>query len=162
MQFIGRNQKGAAAYVDYAHTPDALANALDALRAHLPKGGRLMVMFGCGGDRDAGKRSEMGRIASDKADAVFVTDDNPRHEDAAEIRAAIMSACDTATEIGDRSEAIAAVLDAAQADDLVLLAGKGHETGQIIGDTILPFDDIKTAQAALTAPHLSDEGGRND
>jgi UDP-N-acetylmuramoyl-L-alanyl-D-glutamate--2,6-diaminopimelate ligase len=165
MQFIGRNKAGAAAYVDYAHTPDALANALDALRAHvpthLPKDGRLLVMFGCGGDRDTGKRPEMGRVAADKADGVIVTDDNPRHEDAAAIRAEILAACPGAQEVADRKAAIEQILAMAEENDLVLLAGKGHESGQIIGDTILPFDDIKIAQAALHMPHLSDEGGRH-
>lgn len=161
MQFVGRNAKGAAAYVDYAHTPDALENALDALRAHVPEGGRLLVMFGCGGNRDSGKRPEMGRVAAAKADAIIVTDDNPRHEDAAAIRAEILAACPKAQEVGDRKAAIEQILAMAEANDLVLLAGKGHEAGQIIGDTILPFDDIKTAQAALHMPHLSDEGGRH-
>ena len=161
MQFVGRNGAGAAAYVDYAHTPDALANALDALRAHVPKGGRLLVMFGCGGDRDAGKRPEMGAVAAAKADVVMISDDNPRHEDAGEIRAAILKACPDALEVADRKQAIEEVLAMAGEDDLVLLAGKGHESGQIVGDTILPFDDIKTAQQALHMPHLSDEGGRH-
>lgn len=161
MQFVGRNQAGAAVYVDYAHTPDALDNALTALRAHLPEGGRLSVMFGCGGNRDSGKRPDMGRVAAAKADTVIITDDNPRHEDPAEIRAAILTACAGATEIGDRKQAIEAAVSMAAADDLVLLAGKGHETGQIVGDTILPFDDITTAQQALCAPHLSAQGGQH-
>ena len=151
MQLAGRTSEGAAVFVDYAHTPDALENALTALRRHVPQGGRLLVMFGCGGDRDSGKRPEMGAIAANHADMVFVTDDNPRHEDAADIRAAIMAACPDATEIGDRGAAIEAVLAAAQADDLVLLAGKGHESGQIIGDIILPFDDVTMAQSILAS-----------
>ncbi len=151
MQLAGRTSEGAAVFVDYAHTPDALENALTALRRHAPEGGRLLVMFGCGGDRDSGKRPEMGAVATNHADMVFVTDDNPRHEDAADIRAAIMAACPDATEIGDRGEAIEAVLAAAQANDLVLLAGKGHESGQIIGDTILPFDDVTMAQTILAS-----------
>ena len=126
-----RTSEGAAVFVDYAHTPDALENALTALRRHVPEGGRLLVMFGCGGDRDSGKRPEMGVVAANHADMVFVTDDNPRHEDAADIRAAIMATCPDATEIGDRGAAIEAVLTAAQADDLVLLAGKGHESGRL-------------------------------
>lgn len=161
MQFVGRNEAGAAVYVDYAHTPDALDNALSALRAHLPEAGRLLVMFGCGGDRDSGKRPDMGGVAAAKADLVIVTDDNPRHEDAAAIRAAILAACDGATEIADREQAIEAAVSMAEADDLLLLAGKGHETGQVVGDTILPFDDITTAQRALCAPHLSEQGGRH-
>ena len=151
MQLAGRTSEGAAVFVDYAHTPDALKNALTALRRHVPQGGRLLVMFGCGGDRDNGKRPQMGAIAADQADMVFVTDDNPRHEDAADIRAAIMAACPDATEIGERGAAIEAVLAAAQADDLVLLAGKGHESGQIIGDIILPFDDVTMAQTILAS-----------
>ncbi|MGB0314166.1 MAG: UDP-N-acetylmuramoyl-L-alanyl-D-glutamate--2,6-diaminopimelate ligase [Parvibaculales bacterium] len=151
MQLAGRTSEGAAVFVDYAHTPDALENALTALRRHVPQGGRLLVMFGCGGDRDSGKRPEMGAVAANHADMVFVTDDNPRHEDAADIRAAIMAACPDATEIGDRGAAIEAVLAAAQADDLVLLAGKGHESGQIIGDIILPFDDVTMAQSILAS-----------
>ena len=151
MQLAGRTSEGAAVFVDYAHTPDALENALTALRRHVPQGGRLLVMFGCGGDRDSGKRPEMGAVAANHADMVFVTDDNPRHEDAADIRVAIMAACPDATEIGDRGAAIEAVLAAAQADDLVLLAGKGHESGQIIGDIILPFDDVTMAQSILAS-----------
>jgi len=151
MQLAGRTSEGAAVFVDYAHTPDALENALTALRRHVPQGGRLLVMFGCGGNRDSGKRPEMGAVAANHADMVFVTDDNPRHEDAADIRAAIMAACPDATEIGDRGAAIEAVLAAAQADDLVLLAGKGHESGQIIGDIILPFDDVTMAQSILAS-----------
>jgi UDP-N-acetylmuramoyl-L-alanyl-D-glutamate--2,6-diaminopimelate ligase len=156
MQFVGRSQNGASVYVDYAHTPDALDNALDALRAHVPDGGNLSVLFGCGGNRDAGKRPEMGKIAAAKADSVFVTDDNPRQEAAAAIRADILAACPKAQEIGDRGTAIGAIIDAAKADDIVLLAGKGHESGQIIGDTILPFDDAKVAQS-----HLSAKGGQH-
>ena len=151
MQLAGRTSDGAAVFVDYAHTPDALENALTALRRHVPEGGRLLVMFGCGGDRDSGKRPQMGAIAADQADMVFVTDDNPRHEEAAGIRAAIMAACPDATEIAERGEAIEAMLAAAQANDLVLLAGKGHESGQIIGDTILPFDDVTMAQTILAS-----------
>ena len=151
MQLAGRTSEGAAVFVDYAHTPDALENALTALRRHVPEGGRLLIMFGCGGDRDSGKRPEMGAIAAANADKVFVTDDNPRHEDAADIRAAIMAACPDATEIGDRAAAIEALLAAAHADDLVLLAGKGHENGQIIGDIILPFDDVTMAQSILAS-----------
>ena len=151
MQFIGRTQAGAAVYVDYAHTPDALANALQALRAHLPQGGGLAVMFGCGGDRDRGKRAEMGAQAATYADMIYVTDDNPRHEAAADIRAEILQACPAAQEIDDRKTAIETALAEAGAQDIVLLAGKGHESGQIIGDTILPFDDAKIAAAYLAA-----------
>lgn len=142
LQRAATTPNGAPIYVDYAHTPDALANALQALRAHMTPTGRLHLVFGCGGDRDTGKRPLMGAIAASQADAVIVTDDNPRHEDAASIRAAILSTCPEAEEIGSRGEAIAYALTLAEADDFVLVAGKGHETGQIIGDTILPFSDV--------------------
>ncbi len=130
---------GAAVYVDYAHTPDALATVLTALRPHTA--GRLSVVFGCGGDRDAGKRPEMGAIAAALADACIVTDDNPRTEDAGTIRRQILAACPSALEIADRSQAIAHAIDALRAGDLLVVAGKGHETGQIVGDQVLPFDD---------------------
>ena len=156
MQFIGHTEAGAAVYVDYAHTPDALDNALDALRAHVPQSGALAVMFGCGGDRDVGKRPQMGAVAHDKADRIYVTDDNPRHEDAAAIRAAIMAACPTANEIADRKQAIETALDEAAKGGIVLLAGKGHEGGQIVGDTILPFDD-----ATIAALHMAKKGGHH-
>lgn len=140
---------GAPVYVDYAHTPDALLAATEALRPHVE--GRLILVFGAGGDRDAGKRGPMGAAASASADVVFVTDDNPRGEDPAAIRAAILAGTSGAvTEIGDRREAIAAAIRAAGTGDIVLIAGKGHEQGQIIGrgeDTrILPFDDVAVAR----------------
>lgn len=157
MQYIGRNKKGAAVYVDYAHTPDALENAMTSLRAHTKK--QLHIVFGCGGDRDKGKRSEMGKVAEALADKIIITDDNPRTETAAAIRAAIASAAPNATEIGDRAEAIAHAIAQAQAEDIVLIAGKGHETHQIIGDKSLPFDD-----AAIAASLLEEglEGGADD
>ena len=150
MQLAGRKSNGAAIFVDYAHTPDALENALTALRAHLPEGGRLSVVFGCGGDRDAGKRSQMGAAAATAADKIYVTDDNPRSENADSIRAEICAACPDAVNIGDRAAAIETAIEAAGAEDLVLLAGKGHETGQIIGDMIVPFDDVTVAREFLT------------
>lgn len=134
-----RRADGAAVYVDYAHTPDALAQALQALRPHTQ--GRLRLVFGCGGDRDAGKRPQMGEVAAALADHVIVTDDNPRSEPPAAIRAAIRVACPEAVEIGDRAEAIRAGLSALEAGDVLLVAGKGHETGQIVGARVLPFDD---------------------
>ncbi|MBS7545128.1 UDP-N-acetylmuramoyl-L-alanyl-D-glutamate--2,6-diaminopimelate ligase [Ancylobacter oerskovii] len=137
----------AGVFVDYAHKPDALANALDALRPYAT--GRLIAVFGCGGDRDKGKRPLMGAIAAEKADVVIVTDDNPRSEDPATIRAAILAAAPGAREIGDRAEAIAAAIGMAEAGDVVLIAGKGHETGQIVGDRTLPFSDREVARAAL-------------
>jgi UDP-N-acetylmuramoyl-L-alanyl-D-glutamate--2,6-diaminopimelate ligase len=142
-------RSGAPIYVDYAHTPDAIAAALDALRAHTR--GRLIAVIGAGGDRDVGKRAEMGRVAAAKAELVIVTDDNPRGEDPASIRAALMSGAPDAREIGDRSDAIAAAIAAAGADDIVCIAGKGHEQGQIIGAgdamRIIPFDDVAVARA---------------
>jgi UDP-N-acetylmuramoyl-L-alanyl-D-glutamate--2,6-diaminopimelate ligase len=135
---------GAPVYVDYAHTPDGLDAAIQALRPHTK--GRLIVVFGAGGDRDTGKRPEMGKVAVDLADDVIVTDDNPRSEDPAAIRAAILAAAPGALEIADRREAIAAAIAQAGADDIVLLAGKGHEQGQIVGDRVLPFDDVAVAR----------------
>lgn len=130
---------GAAAYVDYAHTPDALERLLMALRPHTT--GRLHVVFGAGGDRDRGKRPLMGQAAARFADVVIVTDDNPRGEDPATIRSAIMAACASACEIGDRATAIASALNDLRPGDVLVVAGKGHEQGQIVGKTVLPFDD---------------------
>jgi UDP-N-acetylmuramoyl-L-alanyl-D-glutamate--2,6-diaminopimelate ligase len=135
---------GAPVYVDYAHTPDALAAAISALKPHAV--GRLILVVGAGGDRDAGKREEMGLIAEAMADRVIVTDDNPRTEDPAKIRAAILSKAPEATEIGDRREAIRAAIGEAGREDIVLIAGKGHETGQKVGDLVLPFDDVEVAR----------------
>ncbi len=137
---------GAPVYVDYAHTPDALEAAAAALRPHTAN--RLILIFGCGGDRDRGKRPDMGAIAVRDADLVFVTDDNPRSEDPAAIRAEIMAAAPGAREVGGRAEAIRQALAAAQQGDVVLLAGKGHEQGQIVGGDVLPFDDAEVARAA--------------
>ncbi len=131
---------GAAAYVDYAHTPDALERLLTALRPHTA--GRLHVVFGAGGDRDRGKRPLMGQAAASFADRQIVTDDNPRGEDPAAIRAAILAACPNATEIADRAKAIEAALNSLGRGDVLVVAGKGHEQGQIVGDTVLPFDDV--------------------
>jgi UDP-N-acetylmuramoyl-L-alanyl-D-glutamate--2,6-diaminopimelate ligase len=135
---------GAPVYVDYAHTPDGLRAAIEALRPHTR--GRLIALFGAGGDRDAGKRPQMGKVAADMADHVIVTDDNPRSEDPSAIRAAIMAGAPGAEEIGGRRAAITAAIAQAGADDIVLLAGKGHEQGQIIGDRVLPFDDVTVAR----------------
>jgi UDP-N-acetylmuramoyl-L-alanyl-D-glutamate--2,6-diaminopimelate ligase len=138
---------GAPIFVDYAHKPDALAKALQALRPYAER--KLIVVFGCGGDRDAGKRPLMGAIASENADSVIVTDDNPRSENPKEIRAAILAAAKGAADIGDRAEAIKAGIAALQPGDVLLIAGKGHETGQIIGDKTLPFSDHDAVAAAL-------------
>ncbi len=139
MQHVADHPRGAAVYVDYAHKPEALRQALEALRPHCA--GRLHLVVGCGGDRDAGKRPLMGAIAARLADRVIVTDDNPRSEDPAAIRRAILEACPGALEIGNRRAAIAAALDGLGAGDVLLVAGKGHETYQISGDTVQPFDD---------------------
>jgi UDP-N-acetylmuramoyl-L-alanyl-D-glutamate--2,6-diaminopimelate ligase len=136
--------KGAPVYVDYAHTPDGLQAAIEALKPHAKE--RLIVVFGAGGDRDTGKRPEMGAIAARMADIAIVTDDNPRTEDPATIRAAIMAAAPSAREVGDRRAAIAAAVAEAGEGDVVLVAGKGHETGQIVGDRVLAFDDVSVAR----------------
>jgi UDP-N-acetylmuramoyl-L-alanyl-D-glutamate--2,6-diaminopimelate ligase len=135
---------GAPVYVDYAHTPDAIEAAVEALRPHAR--GRLILVFGAGGDRDVGKRAEMGAAAAGLADRVIVTDDNPRSEDPAAIRRAILEGAPGALEVAGRREAIAEAIAEAGADDLVLLAGKGHEQGQIVGDRVLPFDDVAVAR----------------
>ena len=135
---------GAPLYVDYAHTPDAIEAAIAALRPHAK--GRLIIVFGAGGDRDVGKRAEMGAVAAKLADRVIVTDDNPRSEEPGSIRRAILEGAPGATEVGRRREAIAAAVAEAGADDIILLAGKGHEQGQIVGDQILPFDDVAVAR----------------
>ncbi|MDJ0276676.1 UDP-N-acetylmuramoyl-L-alanyl-D-glutamate--2,6-diaminopimelate ligase [Sphingomonas sp. 2R-10] len=135
---------GAPVYVDYAHTPDALEAAIAALRPHAE--GRLIVVFGAGGDRDNGKRAPMGEVVAARADVAIITDDNPRTEDAAQIRAQVLAGAPNATEIGDRRAAIRAACDMAQPGDIVLIAGKGHEQGQIVGDMILPFDDVQVAR----------------
>ena len=146
LELVGAS-RGAPIFVDYAHKPDALAKALEALRPYTP--GRLVVVFGAGGDRDRGKRPLMGAVAAAKADRVIVTDDNPRSEDAATIRAAIIAAAPSAIEIGDRHEAIRSAIAGLGAGDLLLIAGKGHETGQIIGDRVVPFSDHEAVAAAL-------------
>ncbi|MCC7015807.1 MAG: UDP-N-acetylmuramoyl-L-alanyl-D-glutamate--2,6-diaminopimelate ligase [Rhodospirillales bacterium] len=148
LEKAGASRSGAAVYVDYAHTPDALANVLEALRPHAQ--GKLSVVFGCGGERDSGKRAEMGRVAARLADSVIVTDDNPRGEDAAAIRRAILAACPVASEIADRREAIRAAVARLEAGDVLVLAGKGHERVQIVGTESRPFDDAAEARTALS------------
>jgi UDP-N-acetylmuramoyl-L-alanyl-D-glutamate--2,6-diaminopimelate ligase len=135
---------GAPIYVDYAHTPDALISAAEALRPHAK--GRLIAVFGAGGDRDVGKRAEMGKVAASMCDLAIVTDDNPRSEDPAAIRHDIMAGAPGAREVPGRRDAIAAAVAEAGADDIILLAGKGHEQGQIVGDRVLPFDDVTVAR----------------
>lgn len=138
------SRSGAPVYVDYAHTPDAIEAAAVALKPHAT--GRLILVFGAGGDRDQGKREPMGQAAAAGADVVIVTDDNPRDEDAASIRRDVMKGCLDAIEIGDRRSAIAAAIAQAGPEDIVLIAGKGHEQGQIVGGMILPFDDVSVAR----------------
>ncbi len=145
-------RNGAPIFVDYAHKPDALAKALQALRPYASR--RLVVVFGAGGDRDAGKRPLMGAIASEHADHVIITDDNPRSENPDAIRAAILSAAKSATDIGDRAAAIRSAIDELEPGDALLIAGKGHETGQIVGDRTLPFSDHDAVAAAL-APRVA-------
>lgn len=149
LEEVARHVTGAPVFVDYAHTPDALETVLQALRPHTA--GQLVVVFGCGGDRDRAKRPEMGAIAARLADRTIVTDDNPRTEAAAPIRAAILAACPGATEIGDRRAAIAVGVEELGEGDVLVIAGKGHETGQIVGDTVHPFDDAEVARAAVAA-----------
>jgi UDP-N-acetylmuramoyl-L-alanyl-D-glutamate--2,6-diaminopimelate ligase len=143
------DRNGAPIFVDYAHKPDALAKALHALRPYAKR--RLVVVFGAGGDRDAGKRPLMGAIAAENADEIIVTDDNPRSEDPDSIRAAILSAAKGARDIGDRATAIRAAIEGLEQGDALLIAGKGHETGQIIGERTLPFSDHEAVKAALVS-----------
>ena len=147
LELVGATRDGAPVYVDYAHKPDALENVLTAVRPFTT--GRVVVVFGCGGDRDRGKRPIMGEIATRLADVVFVTDDNPRSEEPAAIRAAIMAAAPRAVEIGDRRQAIREAVSMLRAGDTLIVAGKGHEEGQTIGDVTLPFSDHHEVRAAL-------------
>ncbi len=147
LELVARHPGGAPVYVDYAHTPDALETVLTALRPHAA--GRLTVVFGCGGDRDRGKRPLMGAVAARLADRVYVTDDNPRSEIPAAIRAQILAAAPGAVEIDRREAAIRTAVAELAAGDLLVIAGKGHETGQIIGDEVKPFDDAEQARAAV-------------
>jgi UDP-N-acetylmuramoyl-L-alanyl-D-glutamate--2,6-diaminopimelate ligase len=155
MEHVGRTPLGGDVYVDYAHTPDALATALKAARPHARK--RLVVVFGCGGDRDPGKRPQMGAIASELADEAIVTDDNPRGEEPAAIRQEILAAAPGASEVGDRGEAIARAVVGLREGDVLVIAGKGHEPGQIVAGRVLPFDDRQVARAALEV--LAEDAG---
>jgi len=149
MEHVGQSKSGGHVFVDYAHTPDGLDVLLRAARPHAP--GRIIAVFGCGGDRDADKRPKMGAIAARHADVVIVTDDNPRGEDSASIRAQILAAAPNATEIGDRAQAIREAIAMMKPGDAVMIAGKGHETGQIIKGVVHPFSDQDVARAALEA-----------
>jgi UDP-N-acetylmuramoyl-L-alanyl-D-glutamate--2,6-diaminopimelate ligase len=146
LELVG-TRNGASIFIDYAHKPDAMAKALQALRPYA--NGKLVVVFGAGGDRDTGKRPIMGRIAAENSDRVIVTDDNPRSENPAAIRKAILAEAPGATEIGDRAQAIRTGIAELKSGDVLLIAGKGHETGQIIGDTVVPFSDHDAVAAAL-------------
>ncbi len=147
LELVGKTPGGAAVFVDYAHTPDGLDVLLRAVRPHTA--GRLKVIFGCGGDRDVKKRPLMGEVASRHADDVIVTDDNPRSEDPAKIRAAVLAGARGAREINDRGEAIRVIIGELKKGDTLVIAGKGHETGQIIGSTVVPFSDQDVARAAI-------------
>lgn len=149
LDLVGHTARGAPVFVDYAHTPDALSKALETLRSYTS--GQLRVVFGCGGDRDAGKRPEMGAVAARLADDIIVTDDNPRSEEPAAIRAAIRAGAPLAAEIADRAEAIATAIGRLGTGDVLLIAGKGHETGQIVQGRVLPFSDHDVARGALAA-----------
>lgn len=149
LEMVATLKNGAAVYVDYAHTPDGLETVLRSVRPHT--NGKLSVVFGCGGDRDKGKRPMMGRIAADLADRVIVTDDNPRSEVPATIRAEVMVGCPGATEVDDRARAIALAVEALGPGDVLVVAGKGHEQGQIVGNEVRPFDDATVARAAVAA-----------
>ena len=150
LELAARLPNGAAVYVDYAHTPDALERLLTALRPHTA--GRLHVVFGAGGDRDRGKRPLMGAAAARLADVAIVTDDNPRSEDPAAIRAAVLAACPGGREIGDRERAIAEALNGLGPGDVLAVAGKGHEQGQTIGDAVIPFDDVSVVRRLVGTP----------
>ncbi len=149
MELAAKRDNGATVFVDYSHKPGALASALQSLRPHVL--GRIVVVFGAGGDRDRLKRPLMGEVAARYADVVIVTDDNPRSEDPAAIRAEVMAGCPEATEVADRAEAILRGVDALGPGDALLVAGKGHETGQIVGNDIYPFDDAEQASVAVAA-----------
>ena len=152
LQKVGDGPRGGVAYVDYAHTPDGLATVLTALRPHAA--GKLIVVFGAGGDRDRGKRPQMGAIAADLADVAIVTDDNPRSEAPQAIRAEVMAGASGLIEVGGRAEAIAAGVERLEKGDILVVAGKGHEQGQDIGGIVHPFDDVAVTAAALRGEHV--------
>jgi len=147
MELVGVSARGGAVFVDYAHTPDGLSTVLQAARAHSPN--KLHLVFGCGGDRDKGKRPQMGAIAARYADEIYVTDDNPRSETASTIRSEILATASSARDIDDRRSAIEEAISNLRAGDMLVVAGKGHEEGQIVGEDILPFSDIETVKTIL-------------
>ena len=140
-------KNGAAIYVDYAHTPDGLQTVLTSLRPHTQN--KLHVVFGCGGDRDRGKRPMMGKIAAELSDVAIVTDDNPRSEEPSDIRAEIIEDNNSLIDIGGRQKAIEAAIAGLEKGDILVIAGKGHEQGQIIGNKIHPFDDAEVAKTII-------------
>nr|WP_235907891.1 UDP-N-acetylmuramoyl-L-alanyl-D-glutamate--2,6-diaminopimelate ligase [Siccirubricoccus phaeus] len=158
MELAARLPNGAAAYVDYAHTPDALSRLLAALRPHVGPGGKLHVVFGAGGDRDPGKRPLMGAACAEAADCCWVTDDNPRSEDPAAIRAAVLAGCPGGIDAGDRRAAIARALAALGPGDVLAVAGKGHESGQTIAGVTTPFDDAAVVRELVGAPSAAGGG----
>lgn len=147
LEQVARLANGATVFIDYAHTPMALENILKTLRPHTK--GKLHVVFGCGGDRDVGKRPQMGKIAATLADRIIITDDNPRSEKPAAIRKAILATCADAKEVADRGQAIYAAIQGLESGDILVIAGKGHEKTQIVGQKIMPFDDAEVARKAL-------------
>ncbi|MBV8682066.1 MAG: UDP-N-acetylmuramoyl-L-alanyl-D-glutamate--2,6-diaminopimelate ligase, partial [Caulobacteraceae bacterium] len=147
LQRVGAGSRGGEAYVDYAHTPDGLTTVLGALRPHVQ--GRLIVVFGAGGDRDRGKRPLMGAAAAEGADIAIVTDDNPRSEDPAEIRAEVLAGAPSLKEVPGRRKAICHAATLMQAGDILVVAGKGHEQGMIVGSEVLPFDDVEETRRAI-------------
>lgn len=147
LEYVGQHPNGASIYVDYAHTPDALENVLQALRPHTEN--KLHAIIGCGGDRDKGKRPMMGAVSARLADHTIVTDDNPRTEDADTIRSEIIASCPDALEIDDRRRAIQSAILSLKSDDILVITGKGHEQGQIIGDEVIPFDDATEARTVI-------------
>ncbi len=155
LEYVGQRANGAPVFIDFAHTPDGLDKLLRALRPHTS--GRIHLVFGCGGDRDPLKRPKMGAVAAALADKVIISDDNPRHENPDAIRAAILAACPDAQDIADRKTAIETAIAALAPDDALVIAGKGHETGQIVGDTVIPFNDAQVARAVLDTSEGHDE-----
>tara|TARA_B100000700_G_C14613681_1_gene654818 strand:- start:201 stop:668 length:468 start_codon:yes stop_codon:yes gene_type:complete len=147
MELVAFRNFGAQIFVDYAHTPQALARALQDIRSHVI--GKVLVVCGAGGDRDKGKRFLMGRVLSELADRIFITDDNPRNEEPGSIRAEILSGCPEAEEIGDRAKAIFTAVENLAFGDALIIAGKGHETGQTIGCDVLPFNDAEQASISV-------------
>ncbi len=147
LEEAGKTKDGAPVFVDFAHTEDGLDKLIRSVRPHTM--GRIIIAFGCGGDRDPDKREKMGAKAAKLADRVIVTDDNPRTENAADIRRAVLRGCPEADEIGDRAAAIRAGIEMLEPNDCLIVAGKGHEQGQIIGDQVIPFSDVEEVQKAL-------------